>query len=62
MKIMSGYLNKMKLIQTTLKYTLYFDEETEELVIYNGFSTFAFTLDHLGDDVYRGAHNPRKLD
>lgn len=57
-----SYLSKMKLIQTTEKYSLYLNEETNELVIYNGFSTFAFKLDSLGDDIYRGAHNPRTID
>lgn len=57
-----SYLGTMKLVQTTEKYSLHLNEETDELVIYNGFSTFAFNLDNLGDDVYRGAHNPRKLE
>ena len=59
---MNEYLSKMKLIHATKKYSLYLNEDTEELVIYNGFSTFAFELDVLGRDIYKGAHNPREIE
>ncbi|MNH75627.1 hypothetical protein D3C73_278740 [compost metagenome] len=48
-----------QLIYATEKYSLYFDQENEELIIYNGFSYFAFGLNDLGDDVYRGAYQPK---
>jgi hypothetical protein len=57
---MNTYLSKMTLIQATKKYSLYYNEDLDELVIYNGFSSFVLNLNTLGDEVYRGAYQPQE--
>jgi hypothetical protein len=52
---MKEYLKKAELLKSSNKYSLYYDNEKDEFIIYNGFSVYSFGLDELGDEIYRGS-------
>lgn len=62
MKSYVDNVDKMQLIQATEKYSLYYNQEKDDLVIYNGFSTCAFDLNSLGASVFKGAYQPYEKD